>query len=616
MGEMVCNFGAYRPKGQSSFLHVEPQQAFMLEKVLSLQKSTPGSVSDDDPSVKYYSGHLLSLFFCSLILFSAPAAAQENYTAPVKGPLLVTGTFGELRSNHYHAGLDFRASVGTPVYAVREGYVSRIVVSGGGYGQAIYVDHPDGYRSVYAHLETLAPELKDTVRAAQFARERFAVDLKFDSLAYPVTRGQKIGGVGNRGHSFGAHLHFEMREIAGDAPVNPMAFGFSIPDKRSPQIRSLRLYELDGNGHELAGKTYPTGRNFPDTIFVNTPDVALGVKAYDRQDAMPNWNGPFTGGVYVDSVFQFGFEHSRIPFEDTRYLNVLTDYREWNLNTSWFHKLYARPQVQTDFVKAGPGGTRGRLKLPANKPLDGWVSIGDYAGNQSRQDFVLVYRPGNEPRVNFQHQYFIPAQEDESFFERPEFSFYITNQDFYEDLYLEYAELPDASEDRYSQTFHIGDPLTPLHGPATITLSPNRPVPDSLRHKIFIGECGSGGKVSSRRTRLLHTGSDYEAKVRSFGDFALFLDTIPPTVRINSFPTNLSRYSGFSVLVTDDVAGGGLEYRGAVDGEWVLLEYDAKNDKLTHHFTDGNIRPGRHTFELTVTDGRDNTTVWTRNFTR
>ena len=149
-----------------------------------------------------------------------------------------------------------------------------------------------------------------------------------------------------------------------------------------------------------------------------------------------------------------------------------------------------------------------------------------------------------------------------------------------------------------------------------ITIKPDRPIPDSLAGYVYVGECSPTGKrISSRRTERTDTGS-YEARTYSFGDYGLFLDTIPPRVRINSFPTNLSRYSGFSVLIDDDVSGGGLSYRGTVDGNWVLLEYDAKNDKLTHNFRDSNLSPGRHRFELTLTDGRGNVTVWSRNFTK
>ena len=559
---------------------------------------------------RFYTIFLTLLF----LLITAPAATQTNYTAPLKGPLLVTGTFGELRTDHYHAGLDFRAKTGTPVYAVKEGFVSRIVVSGGGFGQAVYVDHPDGRRSVYAHLERFTPALKDTVRARQFAEEYFVQDLRFDSLAYPVQQGEKIGEVGNRGHSFGSHLHFELREIDGDAPINPLLAGFRIPDRRAPQIRSLRVYELDGAGRELAATTYKT-HEFPDTLVVRTPTVALGLKAYDRQDGLPNWNGVYTARLFVDSSHLTGFQFDRIPFEQTRSLNALTDHKEWTENTSWFYKFYAGPQVQSDWVNTVDTTGRGRIRLTPNRPVTGLVTVADYAGNESVQAFTLVYRPGEAPQKNFPHQYYLPAGE-ESLIQRPDLEVFFPKDALYEDAYLPFAVSPDNSAERYSPTYHFGDSFVPLHTAVTLSISPNQPVPDSLVSRVYIGECGPSGKrISSRRTELTAAGA-YEARTYSFGDYALLLDTIPPTVRINSFPTNLSRYAGFSVLITDDVSGGGLTYRGTVDGNWVLLEYDAKNDKLTHNFRDSNLGPGRHRFELTLTDGRGNVTVWSRIFTK
>ncbi|NJC26073.1 M23 family metallopeptidase [Neolewinella antarctica] len=540
----------------------------------------------------------------------AARIATEAYVAPLRGPLLVTGTFGELRSDHYHAGLDFRASTSTPVYAVREGFVSRIIVSPGGYGQAIYVDHPDGYRSVYGHLETLVGELLDTVRAAQFAEESFRQDLKFDSLAFPVARGQRIGAVGNRGHSFGSHLHFELREILGDVPVNPLQFGFSIPDRRAPQIRSLRIYELDGRGHEITATTHKSGSK--DTIFVRTPDVGVAVKAYDRQDAMPNWNGIYSATVFVDSVRQSGIEHARIPFGDTRYLNAQTDYREWQKETSWFHRLWALPRVpglRGSAMNDGPA-----LKLVTNRPTNVVIEVRDYAGNVTTEKATLVYRPGDEPEFTQPHQYFIPAGE-ESLIEREGFSLYFPENALYEDLYLRFTVLPDDSADRYSATYLVHDALTPLHGRAKISIRPTKPVPDGLRERVYLGRCDEKGQYHSHGGKWTEAGS-LETTLGSFGDYALFLDTIPPTVRINSFPRNLNRYAGFSVLITDDVSGGGLAYRGTIDGKWIFLEYDEKNDKLTHNFSEGALRPGKHTFELELTDARGNTTNWKRKFTR
>ena len=555
-----------------------------------------------------------------LLTFTLSLTAQDlDYRAPLNGPLLVTGTFGELRSDHFHAGLDFRAKTNTPVYNVADGFVSRIVISPGGYGQAVYVDHPDGHRSVYAHLETLRTELLDTVRARQFAEEKFRQDLRFDSTAFPLKRGDKIGGVGNRGHSFGSHLHFEMRDAATDAALNPLAFGFSIPDTRAPQIRNLRVYELDNHGLEHDVQTFKIaerrGRySAPDTIVVGSPRVGLALKAYDRQNAMPNWNGIYGGELYADTTRIFDFRFARIPFEETEYLNALTDYEEWNKNTAWYHRFWALTQDAMFLETAMDDETYdGSLRLLPNRPLPVRMLVNDQAGNVSEISFALVYRPQERAPLARPHQYFLPAGEG-SIIDNGAMRFELDSNALYRDLFFRYAQLPDASAGHVSPTHQLHDGFTPLHGHGKLSIRPDQPVADSLRDRVFLGKCQHDGQWSGNGGDWTPDGR-FRANVYSFGDYALFLDTIPPQVKINYFATDLRRGAGFSLLITDNVQGA-LQYRGTINGEWVLLEYDIKNDKLTYSFRDGDPGPGNHRFVIEVVDGRGNWTTWERKFRR
>ncbi|MEM9837108.1 MAG: M23 family metallopeptidase, partial [Bacteroidota bacterium] len=299
---------------------------------------------------------LLALLGCYSLLLSAQ---KGHYAPPIKGPLLVTGTFGELRSDHFHAGLDFRGAVGTPVYSVADGYISRVLISAGGYGQAIYVDHLDGYRSVYGHLSALRDDLIDTVRSLQYEWEQFTLDLRFDSLAFPVRQGDQIGKIGNRGYSFGPHLHFEIRDQASDTPLNPLDFGIKVADTRPPQLRQLKLYELDQNLNtireiplelsRLKSGDY-TVQSAP--IEVYSPIIGTGIKAYDRQNGMPNYNGIYSAHLYRDTTnLLHGFTYDSISYEETRYLNAHTDYAAWNANKSWFHRLYLLPGDALSFYE-------------------------------------------------------------------------------------------------------------------------------------------------------------------------------------------------------------------------------------------------------------------------
>ncbi|MFT5988648.1 MAG: hypothetical protein ACI92C_001606 [Neolewinella sp.] len=590
------------------------------------------------------------LFSLSFLSLSFLFAQDIQYDAPLLGPLLVTGTFGELRGDHFHAGLDFRASVDTPVYAVADGFVSRIKVSPGGYGQAIYVDHPDGHRSVYGHLETLVPELKDTVRARQFAEEEFGQDLRFGPMDFPVVRGQKIGGVGNRGHSFGPHLHFEMREQAGDVAINPMAFGLSILDTRTPVIRSLRVYELDERGLEIGSQTitptalYGGDYMMNDTVIVSSRRIGLALKSYDRQNEMPNWNGIFGGDLYADSTLIFEFRFARIPFEATEYLNALTDYADWKENRSWYYRFWAlsprqfRAPIPKDTVgpfaflnTARTQGVRqvnsmgtydGSLILQPEKPLPLRLQTVDFAGNATELSLVVLYRPistaaqqnGAGVLASESHQYFLPAGEP-SIIDKGDLRLELDSNALYRDCFFHYAGLPDRSADHLSDVHQLHDQRTPLHGTARLYLRPVAPIPNNLRDHVFLGTCNDAGHLSSKGGTWTD-GGRMAANISTFGDYGLFLDTIPPTVKINYFDTDLRRAAGFSVIMDDNVSGGRMTYRGTIDRKWALLEHDGKSGKLNYSFADGEPGQGEHLFEIEVTDARGNSTRWERRFTR
>lgn len=558
-----------------------------------------------------------SLLCCLLTLLTIGLRAQEDpYTPPIQGPLLVTGTFGELRSNHFHGGLDFRAAVGTPVYAVNEGYVSRIKISGGGYGQAIYIDHPDGKRSVYGHLELLTPELEDTIRALQYERESFEIDLKLQPDDFPVIRGQRIGGVGNRGFSFGPHLHFEIRETAGDVPLNPLSLGFTVPDTRVPELRNLRIYELSDAGDPLRTTTYDlTRRSLPDTIRVGTQRIGLGFKAYDRQNGMPNRNGIYRARLEVDTTEQFSFTYDRIPYEKTEYLNALTDYADWQRNSSWYYLLYAQTPAAV-FWSGGAPSSDGVLQLQPGVPREVTVTVADYAGNETRASAVLLYQEDLAPAAPQEpvYTYYLPTGEP-SIIDTGGMRLELDKDALYRDLKFRYTRLTDDSDDHLSDTHLLHEETTALHGWARLSLRPLSPVPASLRPRVYVGKCDAKGRYSSVGGVWQKDGT-LATRIRSFGNYALLVDSLPPTVRIKRFGTDLRGVAAFSLLIDDNI-GGDLDYRGTVDGEWVLMEYDAKSGRLTHTFVGNRIATDtRHRFELRVSDERGNETTFVRYFRR
>lgn len=555
------------------------------------------------------------LFYTSLFLFcgSALVAQKPNYAPPIKGQLRVTGTFGELRTNHFHAGVDLKSPTGTSVYSIGDGYVSRIKISPGGYGQAIYIDHPEGYRSVYGHLSALNEAFLDTVRAHQYAIEQFGVDLHFDALAFPVSKGERIGAVGNRGYSFGPHLHFEIRNSETDAPMNPLLFDLDIADTRRPDLRRLRIYELTSDGRtkraqEVNLQATSNGVYVPASgqVSVGSSRIGLAIKAYDRQNAMPNYNGIYRAELWQDSTLLHAFQFDSLPFETTRYLNAHTDFAEWTENTSWFHRLYRLPGDQLDIYDHRARG--GEIMVPDYQSTKVQIVVTDWEGNQSTAYVTLAHQPGEADDISKPYQYFLPYHEA-SIVDNGSMRLEVPAGALYTDCNLSYHQSSDLSDGIFSAVHHLHNPLTPLHLPVRIWLEPNQPIPPILESKLVVASCSGQDKPTSYGAALNNDGEPRGVAINTFGDFCLLLDTIAPTIESIDFRNALGQRKRFSFRITDNFAtageASGLRYRATIDGQWVLMEYDLKRDLLYYNLA-APLSPGEHEFHLDVWDDRNN----------
>ena len=555
----------------------------------------------------------LPLLLCLVV----NACLTAQYQPPLSGPLLITGTFGELRSNHFHGGLDFRAPVGTPVRAVGDGFISRVVVSPGGFGQAVYVHHPDGKRSVYGHLEVLAPAIKDTIRKLQYATESFALDFRPDSTAFPVKAGEVIGGVGNRGYSFGPHLHFEIWDAATESQLNPLSLGFPVADTRRPSVSSVRIFSLAEDGAVTNRTTFPVSTGpLPDTITVSDPLVGIGFQAIDRQNSMPNRNGIYRASLVVDSSSVFSYTYDSIPYAKTAYVNALTDYTDYQRNSNWYYLLYAPTPEAVFWEEAQPASLPGVIDLRSNPVRAVTLVAGDYAGNEAVFTTVLKW----EEKTPVQsispttYNYFLPRGE-RSIIDTAGLRLELAADALYTDLRFHYVYLPENSADHLSGVHQLHNSEAPLHGRALLTIPATRTPTDAQRKSAYIGRCNADGSYTSVGGEWISDGR-MQTQIRTFGDYAILLDSVPPRIRIRDFRTDLRGRSGFSLLI-DDRVGGNLQYHGTVDGEWILLEYDAKSGTLSHTFAGDRIQPGGyHEFRLRVTDGRGNSSTFERNFRR
>lgn len=558
----------------------------------------------------------------TLCLFSGTGEeAVAEYIAPVRGQMQLTGTFGELRGGHFHAGLDIRGPVGRPVYAIADGFISRIVISAAGYGQALYLDHPTGHTSLYGHLDQFTPAVADFVKQRQYALESFALDEEVDPVLFPVQQGDLIGYIGKRGYAFGPHLHFEVRDTRTQDPLNPMAYGITVPDTRRPFVNEVRLYELDERGNAQTATTYATQyrgggryRTATDTLWVNRASFGLAFKAYDQQNGVNNWNGIHALRLLADDSLRFQFAMQHFSFAETRYINAHLDFEEQTRHKSWFHRSFLLPGNRLSLYDAQAGN--GRLSLSPGQSTRVRTVVEDFAGNEARVDLIVKRTTDEASLINKTYTYFLPFDE-ESIIDNGSVRAHFPEGCFYEDLYMNYDLLVEESDNLGSSIHRLEGAEVPVHHYFDIHIRPNE-IPEAKRHQALIAYCADGQEPRSYGGEWTEEGRLW-APVRDLGNYSILLDDEAPQVNPERLAEDMRGWEAFSFLITDNFLTSGsardLRFRAEVDGQWLLMEYDYKSDRLFHRF-DGTILPGQHTLLLTVQDDRGNETVVEHAFIR
>jgi len=547
----------------------------------------------------------------------------DYFRSPIEGPILLSGTFMELRPNHFHAGIDVKGKTGTPLYAAADGYISRIKVEPGGYGQALYIRHANGYTTVYAHMDAFSAEVARWVREQQYARQSFSVDLRPKAGRFPVRAGQRIGDIGNKGGSLGAHLHFEIRRSDTQRPVNPLLFGFEVDDRMAPDLRLLKVYSLDRDRTTLAENRYtvykaPNGYRLPDdTLLVPGWRMGLGLKVHDQMNGAPNYNGIYALDLLVDEQYVYRFAMESFSFSETRYLNAHLDYAEQVARRNYVHRCYRLPG--NDLPIYSPGEEDGVISLYEKKAQQVMLVVRDAIGNTSTLSFWVKRDPANSPDALPPFNYKLP-QNEASEIEAQGLSLQFPAGSFYEDLGFRLALKPDTTEWGYSPRYQVHEYTTPVHRYFSVGIRATG-IPSELKEKACLAYWNgrAGDEVYSLGGSW--KGEELQAKSRYFGHYFIAVDDEPPTIRPRRFKPNMRGEETLQFEITDNMPTSGrarrLRYSAWLnETQWLLFEYDAKNDRLTHHFDDGVIPPGQHSLTLVVRDDRGNERLWRGDFLR
>lgn len=542
---------------------------------------------------------------------------QGYFRNPLNIAMDASGTFGELRSTHFHAGDDYRTlqRVGLPLHAAAEGYVSRVRVQIGGGGNSVYIDHPNGYTTVYLHMDDFNEVLTNIVRAEQYKQQRFDVDITLNRNQIVISKGLLIGHAGNSGGSAGPHLHFEIRDTKTQHPLNPQLFGLRFNDNFKPTINSIMQYDLNMpifNEH-TPRKPLPVKAIRPGvyTLTQATPILVngrfgLGISTVDRHR-----NGGFQNGVYSIELWIDGKAISTVVFEEldfntSRGVHSYIDYAYWKKTKVKVQKSFKDPGNPINIFKKLPD-PRG-IVLTDTKTYDAKYIVKDVAGNTSELNFKIK-NTGNPKNTNHQPIGIQLFKFDRiNSFERADVKVNLPEKVLYDDLDFVYATA-QAPANAYSLMHKIHNSLTPVFQAYNIAIKPTT-LPTHLQSKALIASVENGAEGGNFENGWVSVNT------RSFGNFYVAVDTVAPTIIPRNLTSgkNVSAQRKIDFTIADNFSGI-QSFNGYIDGKWVLMEYDSKNRHLWHVF-DSSLEKGKHTFKLLVKDWKDNEKVYEVSFIR
>ncbi len=564
---------------------------------------------------------LLELLILTITIVNT-SAQTNRYCAPLDDKLFLSATFGELRTDHFHLGIDFKTGgeTGKNIYCINDGFVSRIRVSTGGYGNALFVQHPDGYTSVYGHLQEYKGTIADFVKNYQYSKETHTFEIFLKPNDLQVKKGQVIALSGNSGYSFGPHLHFEMRITSTQDPLNVMQFGYDIKDNVAPKLLNLAIYPMNDTSLvmssckkvilalEKIGNKYQIQNKEPLVVY---GQVGIGIEAYDYLSETNNRCGVYSIEMLRDSNRVFYFELNRVPYSESRYVNSFIDYEDKMINQRYIQKIFIDPNNQLSIYK--DVFNNGILAFANNVNDTVLLKIKDTYGNESYLDFELFGKKHNLINPCPFDSLAINVKWNKNFTLTLEgMNLTIPSGALYKDADLIFrSETPCVG--CLSPVYAIHNKNVPLHRSYQMSIKTNFELKPELRNKLFIAA------ISPENTMMSY-GGNYKrnvitGKFLQFGKFSVGIDTVSPIViPLGIYEgKNLSKENRLRFRIKDELSGIAA-YNGYIDNQWVLFEYDLKENLLSYRFDAKVSKDKMHNLDLFVSDDRDNLTVYHMKF--
>ncbi|MBC6491633.1 M23 family metallopeptidase [Flavihumibacter stibioxidans] len=546
---------------------------------------------------------------------SLPDYPKDYFRNPLGIPIDLSGNFGELRPNHFHMGLDLKTQrrENLPVYAAADGYISRIKVEPGGFGRAIYVNHPNGFTTVYCHLNDFFPELESWVKNRQYEKESWSLNDTIPANLFPVKKGSYLAKSGNTGGSQAPHLHFEIRRTSDEANLNPMLFGFPLPDNTRPSILRLAIYDRTKSVYEQSPRLVSVAARGPGSYVaplqkLSSPDISLAMTAWDTHTGSSNLNGVFEAVLYDNDKAVIGFRMDAISYDATRYLNAHIDYKTRASGGPYLQHMSELPGYLNSIYQQFSGD--GVIDLSDGAVHEISIVVKDAYGNESRATVPVQYNGTPAIPQMPAGQRFYPMMVD--VFESDDCEFIIGERTLYDSVSIAYRKQAVSITGVVSAQHVIGSVSIPLQDAMMVRIRPTATLSPEERDRIVMQRI-TGTKKEVQKVNWQHDWA--MAGFRDFGTFRLLVDQEPPQVVPIGFASGarLTAASRIAFTVTDNL-GKWKVLRTELNGKWICFTND-KGRNFIYRF-DEHCPPGDHELKVVAQDEAGNSVEQIFRFTR